>query len=324
MTSRLLTAVKPTGNPHIGNYFGAMLPFITLTQDASFEPFVFIADYHAMTTMHNGDELNEQIFSLLADYLAIGIDTSRVTIYTQSTFPEFTELMWILSTLMTVPQLERAHAYKDRITNGVTPTVGLFMYPVLMASDILLAQGNVIPVGNDQRQHVEIARELAQKFNNTYGETFVLPEEYIQNDVAIVPGTDGRKMSKSYNNTIPLFGTDREIEKAIMSIVTDSTSPEDPKDPEKDTLFALHTLITPPDILKGIREGYIKGGLGYGDSKKILLEHTLKLLRPMREKREMFISQPEKMHRLLKEGNEKMRPTIKETMTTVKERVGLR
>lgn len=318
---RALSAVKPTGRPHIGNYFGAMKQFVDM-QD-QFYMHVFIAEYHAMTTMHNKAELNESIRNLILDYLAIGIDPEKVTLYRQSDIPELTELTWMFNCLITVPWLERAHAFKDRTEKGIEATVGLFDYPVLMAADILLPGGEVIPVGKDQVQHVEMAREIARKFNKTYGDTFSEPEEYIIEDVAIVPGTDGQKMSKSYGNTIPLFGTDTEIKKAIMGIVTDSKEPDDPKDPDECNIFALHTLITPEPQLSEIREGYIKGGLGYGESKKMLLENYLKFIEPMREKRAYYEQNPGIVRQILDEGKQKIQKIAQAKMKEVREKVGL-
>lgn len=318
---RALSGVKPTGRPHIGNYFGAMKQFVDM-QD-QFDMYVFIAEYHAMTTMHSKKELSESIHNLVLDYLAIGVDPEKVTLYRQSDIPELTELTWMFNCLVTIPWLERAHAFKDRTEKGIEATVGLFDYPILMAADILLPEGEVIPVGKDQVQHVEMAREIARKFNNTYGDTFVEPEEYIVEDVAIVPGTDGQKMSKSYGNTIPLFGTDAEIKKAIMGIVTDSKEPADPKNPEECNIFALHKLITSEPQLFEIRKGYEEGGLGYGESKKMLLENYLKFIEPMREKRKYYEQNPGIVRQILDEGKQKIQKIAQAKMKEVREKVGL-
>lgn len=318
---KALSGVKPTGKPHIGNYFGAMKQFVDL-QD-NFEMYVFIAEYHALTTMHDGSELRDSIYNLVLDYLAIGLDPAKTILYRQSDIPELTELTWIFNCLVTVPWLERAHAFKDRTAKGIEASVGLFDYPVLMAADILLPQSEVIPVGRDQIQHVEMAREIARKFNTTYGQTFPEPEAFVPEQVAVVPGTDGQKMSKSYGNSIPLFGTDVEIKKAIMSIVTDSKLPADPKDPESCNIFALHKLITPEPQLSEIRIGYEQGGLGYGDSKKLLLENYLKFISPMRERRAYYESHPELVEQILSQGAKKIQAVVQPFMYDIRKKVGL-
>jgi tryptophanyl-tRNA synthetase len=225
--------------------------------------------------------------------------------------------------LVTVPWLERAHAFKDRTTKGIEASVGLFDYPVLMAADILLPNSEIIPVGKDQIQHVEMAREIARKFNNTYGQTFIEPKEYVVENVQTVPGTDGQKMSKSYGNTIPLFGTDKEIKKAIMGIVTDSKLPEEPKNPDECNVFALHKLITSEPQLTEIEQGYRSGGLGYGDSKKILLENYLAFIEPMREKRKYYEENPGIVRQILDEGKNKIQKIAQAKMKEVREKVGL-
>lgn len=316
-----LSAVKPTGRPHIGNYFGAMKQFVDLQDE--FHMHVFVAEYHAMTTMQDGDILRESIQNLVLDYLAIGLDPEKVTLYRQSDIPELTELTWMFNCLVTVPWLERAHAFKDRTTKGIEASVGLFDYPVLMAADILLPNAEVIPVGKDQVQHIEMTREIARKFNNIYGETFMEPNEYLVENLAIIPGTDGQKMSKSYGNTIPLFGTDKEIKKAIMGIVTDSKEPSEPKNPDECNVFALHKLITPEPQLSWIKKGYLEGGLGYGDSKKILLENYLNFIAPMREKRKFYEENPGIVRQILDEGARKIKKIAQNKMKEVREKVGL-
>jgi tryptophanyl-tRNA synthetase len=316
-----LSGVKPTGRPHIGNYFGAMKQFVDL-QD-QFDMHIFIAEYHALTTMHDKEELQQSIQDLVLDYLAIGLDPEKVTLYRQSDIPELTELTWIFNCLVTVPWLERAHAFKDRTAKGIEASVGLFDYPVLMAADILLPGGEVIPVGKDQIQHVEMAREIARKFNHTYGETFVEPQEFIQEEVATVPGTDGQKMSKSYGNIIPLFGSDEEIKKSIMGIITDSKEPAEPKNPDECNVFALHKLVTDEPQLSEIEQGYKKGGLGYGDSKKILLDNYLNFIAPMREKRKYYQENPGIVRQILDEGKTNIQKKVRPKMKEVREKVGL-
>ncbi|MDD3693887.1 MAG: tryptophan--tRNA ligase [Candidatus Pacebacteria bacterium] len=316
-----LSAIKPTGRPHIGNYFGAMREFVNM-QD-TFNLYVFVADYHALTTVTSGKTLREQSYDLILDYLAIGLDPEKVILYKQSDIPEVTELMWIFDCLVTMPWLERAHAFKDRTTKGIEATVGLFNYPVLMAADIVLPNADLVPVGKDQVQHVEMTRELVRKFNAQYGETFKEPTEAIREELAIIPGTDGQKMSKSYGNIIPLFGTDAEIKKAIMSIVTDSKEPSEPKNPEECNVFAIHKLITPEPQLSEIRKGYLEGGLGYGDSKKMLLENYLAFITPMREKRKYYEENPGIVRQILDEGRQKIQAIVRAKMKEVREKVGL-
>lgn len=316
-----ISAVQPTGNPHIGNYFGAMKQLVDMQNE--FDTHVFVADYHALTTIQNAKELKELTDDLILDYLAIGLDPEKVTLYRQSDIPEVTELTWMFDCLVTMPWLERAHAFKDKTEKGIEASVGLFNYPVLMAADILLPGAEVVPVGKDQIQHVEMAREIARKFNAQYGETFVEPQEIIKEEVAIVPGTDGQKMSKSYGNTIPLFGTDAEIKKAIMGIVTDSKEPSEPKNPDECNVFALHKLITPEPQLSEIRTGYENGGLGYGESKKMLLENYLAFIAPMREKRKYYEDNPGIVRQILDEGKQKIRTKIQAKIKEIREKVGL-
>lgn len=316
-----LSGVKPTGRPHIGNYFGAMRQFVDMQNE--FNMHIFIAEYHAITTMHNGSALRESINELVLDYLAIGLDPERITLYRQSDIPELTELTWIFNCLVTVPWLERAHAFKDRNAKGLEVSVGLFDYPVLMAADILLPNAEIVPVGKDQIQHIEMTREIARKFNKTYGETFIEPTEQVIESVDVVPGTDGQKMSKSYGNTIPLFGTDKEIKKAIMGIVTDSKLPNEPKNPDECNIFALHKLITTEPQLSEIEAGYRDGGLGYGDSKKILLESYLKFIEPMRERRKYYEDNPGVVRQILDEGKSKIQKIAQLKMKEVREKVGL-
>jgi tryptophanyl-tRNA synthetase len=318
---RAVSGVQPTGTPHIGNYFGAMKQFVDMQDE--FDMYVFVAEYHALTTVQDPKKLQDKIENLILDYLAIGLDPEKVTLYRQTDIPELAELMWIFNCLVTVPWLERAHAFKDKSKKGIEPSVGLFNYPVLMAADILMPKSDIVPVGQDQIQHVEMTREIARKFNNTYGQTFKEPKEHVVADVATVPGTDGQKMSKSYANTIPLFGTDKEIKKAIMGIVTDSKSPEDVKDPEECNVFAIHKLITPEPQLSEIRKGYLEGGLGYGDSKKMLLENYLEFITPMRERREYYKENPGIVRQILDEGKRKIQAEVQPYMREIREKVGL-
>jgi tryptophanyl-tRNA synthetase len=319
----LLSGITPSGTLHLGNYFGAMKQFVDLQNSGEYEMNVFISNYHALISIQDKAKLEELTHNIILDYLAVGLDPKKTTLFLQSDVPELTELTWIFNTLVTVPWLSLAHAYKDKTAKGIEATVGLFDYPVLMSADILLPGAHVVPVGKDQIQHVEMAREIARKFNNAYGETFPEPKAMVQDDVAVVPGTDGQKMSKSYGNTIPLFGSDEEIKKAVMGIVTDSKSPEEPKDPEADNVFALHKLVTPADQLEEIRRGYVEGGLGYGESKKLLLENILKMITPMRERREKFAAKPGLVKKILKRGGKQAKKNAERVMADVRAKTGL-
>jgi len=316
----LLSGIKPTGRPHIGNYFGAMKQFVDLQDE--YRSFVFIANYHALTTVQDKDKLSEDTLDIALDYLAIGLDPQKVNLFIQSDVPEVTELAWILNCLTTVPYLSRAHAFKDAQAKNKEVNVGVFNYPVLMASDILIYSSNIVPIGKDQKQHLEIARDLAEKFNRIYGETFKIPEPLIMKGVDIVPGIDGQKMSKSYNNTIPLFGTDDEIKRAVMSIVTDSKTPEEPKNPEECNIFALHKLFSEEEISE-IKKRYVDGGIGYKESKEILLKNIINFISPLRDKRSELAKDKESVLKILKNGGEKARAEAIAKMSEIREKVGL-
>ncbi len=318
----VLSGVKPTGQPHIGNYFGAMKQFVDL-QERYDESLFFIADYHALNTLHNADEMKQNIFEVALDYLAIGLDPKKVTIFKQSDVPQHTELAVIFNTITTMPYLMRAHAFKDAEAKNKEISVGTFDYPMLMAADILMYDTDAVPVGQDQKQHLEIARDTAEKFNRVFGEEFKLPEAVILKGVAVVPGTDGQKMSKSYNNTIPLFAEDAEIEKAVMSIVTDSKSPEEKKDPEEDNIFALHKLFSSAEQLEDLGKRYKEGGIGYKESKEILIENIKKFITPLREKRKELEKDREGIIKMLKENGEKMRERAEQKMQSVKDKIGV-
>ncbi len=307
-----VSGVQPSGKPHIGNYFGAMKQFVEL--QAEHEGFVIIVDYHALHSLQNPKEMRENIIAVLLDFLAIGLDPKKVTIFKQSDISEHTELTWIFDTITTMPYLMRAHAFKDAEAKNKEIDVGTFNYPVLMATDILIYGPDIVPVGADQKQHVEITRDIAQKFNNTYGETFKLPEPMIMKDVAIVPGTDGRKMSKSYGNTIPLFATHEEIKKCVMSIVTDSSG-ELPQN-----VYAIHKLVRPESELKKIYEE--KAGK-YKDLKEMLIEDLEKFIAPMRERRAEFEKDIPKALEILKAGGEKAKKIASAKMDEVREKVGV-
>ena len=320
---RLLSGITPSGsgNLHIGNYFGALKQWVDL-QD-SHDSFIFVADLHALTVIHDKEQLKSNIVNVVLDYLGAGIDPEKVTLFKQSDASVHPELAWIFNCITSMAYLERAHAYKDAHMKAKEINVGLFDYPLLMSADILLYDVDIVPVGADQKQHVEYARDTAQKFNNTFGDTFKLPEPMILGDVAVVPGTDGRKMSKSYGNTIPLFGTDEEIKKAVMSIVTDSKTPDEPKDPDTCNIFALHKLFLSSDEALLLADRYIKGGLGYKESKDMLLAEILNLVSPMRERREMYAKDLDKVKEILKKGGEKAKEIAERKMKIVRDNVGV-
>ena len=320
MQKILLSGVKPTGTVHLGNYFGAMRQFVDRQDE--FRQFIFIANYHALTSVSDGALLQKLTLDLAMDYLAIGVDPKKTTIFLQSDVPEVTELAWIFNTITTVPYLSRAHAFKDAEAKNQEVNVGLFDYPILMAADILMYNADVVPVGLDQKQHIEIARDTAQKFNRTFGETFKIPEPLILEEVKTVPGTDGRKMSKSYGNVIGLFASDEEIKKAVMSIPTDSKGVEEPKDTNECKVFAIHELF-PGDDLDALRARYIEGGIGYKESKDLLVEKIITFVSPMRTRREEISRDPEVVLKMLKEGGEVARAHAQKTMQNVREKVGL-
>jgi len=313
MTKILLSGVKPSGRPHIGNYFGAMRQFVELRNE--YDARIFIADYHALTTLQNAEEMRQNILNVAIDYLAIGLDPQKTLLYKQSDIPEHTELAWIFDCITTVPYLERAHAYKDAIANGREATVGLFNYPMLMAADILMYNADVVPVGQDQKQHLEITRDTAEKFNRIFGDTFKLPEPLILDTVKIVPGIDGRKMSKSYDNTIPLFAEDSEIERLVMNIVTDSSAGV-PKN-----VYEIHKLfrsVNELDKLYKEKEGK------YKKLKEELIVDIKKFIAPLRERRKKIASDKEFVLNVLKEGGDKARALAKKKIEEVREKVGVK
>ena len=317
----LLSGVKPTGRVHIGNYFGAMKQFVDL-QD-KYNCNIFIADYHAMTTVQNKEELKNGILDVALDYLAIGLDPKKVILFKQSDISEVTELTWIFNCLTTVPYLQRAHAYKDSEAKGKDISAGLFDYPVLMASDILIQDADIVPVGQDQKQHLEFTRDFAQKFNNAYGETFKLPEPFILPDVETIPGIDGKKMSKSYDNVIPLFASDDEIKKLVMSIATDSKGVDEQKNPDESILFAIHKLVLDKTEVEKLRERYSKGGMGWKEAKELLIKDLISFIKPMRKRRENLSKNIGKVLSILKKGGEKAKKQVKKKMKEVREKVGV-
>ncbi len=318
----ILSGIKPTGeHVHLGNYFGAMKQYVDLQQRDNCERFYFIANYHALTTMRSRADLEQNSWNILREYLAAGIDTDKSNIFIQSDIPEHTELAWILNCLTPLGLLERAHAYKDAIAKGKEANVGLFDYPVLMAADILMYQSHYVPVGKDQKQHIEIARDLAEKFNHYYGETFVLPEPLILADVESVPGIDGEKMSKSYNNTITPFTDAKTMEKRIMSIKTDSLGIDAPKDVDSSIIIQLLRLVADQDTINHVEAKFRSGGMGYGEAKKILSSKVQDYFAPM-QKRYAEITD-EELKVAVKKGAEKARSVAQKTIAMVRQRTGL-
>jgi tryptophanyl-tRNA synthetase len=319
---RVLSGIKPTGRLHIGNYFGMMRPAIEWQERA--EAFYFIADYHALTTLRNPDELREYSRDVAIDFLACGLDPQRAVLFRQSDVPQVTELAWILSTVTPMGLLERSHAYKDHVAKGQPPSHGLFSYPVLMAADILIYDSDLVPVGKDQKQHVEITRDLAVKMNEVYGELFKLPEPSILPDLATIPGLDGQKMSKSYDNTIEIFLDEKALRKRIMSIVTDSLPVETPKDPATSSIVGLYRLFAAQDAIEQMENEFHAGGVGYGEFKQRLFESIWDFFAPMRSKRQQLRSDVSEVDRVLQDGAKRAAEVAAQTMNRVRKAVGLR
>lgn len=319
---RILSGIQPTGVLHIGNYFGMMLQAIALQEEG--ETFYFIADYHALTSVRDPKLLRENSQRVALDFLACGLDPNRAALFRQSDVPLVTELTWILSTVAPKGLLERAHSYKDKVARGISPTVGLFSYPVLMAADILIYDSDIVPVGKDQKQHVEITRDLAVKINETFGSGVLkLPEARIQVATEVVPGTDGQKMSKSYGNTIDIFGDEKETKKRVMGIVTDSTPVEAPKDPSNSTIVQLYSLVASKDEIANMRERFQKGGTGYGDFKKELFEKLWEYFAPMRKRREEILRDKSYIDNVLTRGAARANEVAHQVMQRVRKAVGL-
>src|SRR5437667_11643757 len=324
---RILSGIQPSGDLHIGNYFGMMRPAIALQAEG--EAFYFIADYHALTSVREPKVLHENSRRVALDFLACGLDPERAAVFRQSDVPYVTELAWILSTVAPMGLLERSHSYKDKLARGLPPSVGLFNYPVLMAADILIYDSDAVPVGKDQKQHIEITRDLAVKINETFGSEpdrpiFKLPEPRINPDTQVVPGLDGQKMSKSYGNNIDIFGEEKETRKRVMSIVTDSTPVEAPKDPEKSTIVQLYSLVASKNEAAEMRERFEKGGTGYGDFKKQLFEKLWEYFSPMRKRREEILRDKSYVDNVLARGAKRANEIADQVMERVRKAVGLR
>jgi tryptophanyl-tRNA synthetase len=318
---RILSGIQPSGVVHIGNYFG-MIRRATALQ-AEGEAFYFIANYHALTSVRNPDQLRENSRRVATDFLACGFDPDRGALFLQSDVPQVAELEWILSTVAPMGLLERAHSYKDKLARGMAASAGLFTYPVLMAADILIYDSDIVPVGKDQKQHIEITRDLAVKMNETYGEVFKLPEARIQPETETVPGTDGQKMSKSYGNTIDIFGEEQETRKRVMSIVTDSTPVEAPKNPDSSTIFHLFSLFGSKHEIAEMRERFRKGGTGYGEFKKELFEKLWEYFAPMRKRRQELLADKLYVDSVLVRGAQRANEVADGVMTRVRAAVGL-
>jgi tryptophanyl-tRNA synthetase len=319
---RVLSGVQPSGTLHIGNYFGAIRQFVTLQDEH--ECYYFLADMHALTTVQDADRMRSLVRELAAGYLALGLDPARSVIYRQSDLPEIPELYWYLSTVASMGLLQRCHSFKDKVAQGVVPSHGLFSYPVLMAADILIVRSDLVPVGKDQKQHLEVTRDIAASFHATYGkEVFTLPEPLIQDEVAVVPGVDGLKMSKSYSNTIDIFGPEKPIRKRIMSLVTDSTPVEDPK-PKEGALYQLLKIFAPVEERPWVEAALDDGGVGYGDMKKKLFEYFLATFGEARVRYDELMADPAEVDRILLTGAERARETVAPLMDDVRSAVGIR
>ncbi len=318
---RILSGIKPSGDgAHIGNYFGAFVQWLDLQE--SHDAYFFIADYHALTSVFDGEALRRRTETLMRELLAVGLDPERSVIFRQSDVPEVCELTWLLNCSTPFGLLDRAHAFKDAKASATEVNVGLFDYPVLQAADILIYKSHLVPVGKDQKQHIEIARDVAQRFNRYYGDILTLPEPYIQEETAVVIGLDGRKMSKSYDNSIMLFEPRKSIRKKVMSIVTDSTPVEAPKDPDRCNVFSLYKLFDPEDK-EALAARYRAGGMGYGEAKKLLYEKIMERLGPARERYEALSADPDRVEDVFRAGAEKARALARETVAECREAMGM-
>jgi tryptophanyl-tRNA synthetase len=319
---RVLSGIQPSGKLHIGNFFGAMKQYLDLQNED--EALYFIANYHAMTSLHDKDQLARNTHDVALDYLALGLDPNKAMLFRQSDVPEVCELSWILSTITPMGLLQRCVSYKDKIDRGLSADHGLFAYPVLMAADILIYKSDIVPVGKDQKQHIEVAQDIAQKFNGIYGDIFVIPKDRIMESTAVVPGLDGQKMSKSYGNTIEIFSDEKTIKQKVMSIKTDSTPLEAPKDPAACNILALLRLVAAPDEIADWEARYRKGGVGYGHTKKRLVELLSEYFRPYREKRKELENNYDYVEQVLQSGASRARALARKTLDEVRTAVGLK
>jgi len=318
---RVLSGIQPSGKLHLGNYFGMMKRMIDYQEEHDL--FTFIVNYHALTSVFDAQKLREGTIDAACDFLALGIDPDKSTFWVQSDVPEVTELTWLLSNVTGVGLLERAHSYKDKMAKGIPASNGLFSYPVLMAADILAYGGEKVPVGKDQKQHLEFARDIAERFNYTYGETFILPEEDIAENVATIPGVDGMKMSKSYGNTIEIFSDEATLKKKVMSIVTDATPVDEPKPIENNVLFEIYSVFLDAKEKEELKERFLTPGLKYGEVKKELFGMIWEYFAPYREKRQFYAADKGEVIRILDKGAQKARQTANHSLELARERVGL-
>ncbi len=320
---RVLSGIQPTGKIHWGNYFGAIRQFINL-QSTPDQAYYFVANLHALTTVRDKQRLQNQTLDVVLDFLALGLDPNKSTLFVQSDVPEVSELCWLLMTVTPMGLLERCHAYKEKKANGLTSDAGLFGYPVLMAADILIYDSNMVPVGEDQLQHIEVARDLAERFNHLFGETFILPKGYVLDSSAKVPGTDGQKMSKSYNNTIQVFEEPKQLHKQIMRIQTDSRPMEEPKNPDDCPLFQLYQLFGDEKGIADLREIYSKGGFGYGMVKSLVADAAEAVFGPARERRAEWASKPDQVKQILGDGAASARKKAAEVLQRAQENCGVK
>jgi tryptophanyl-tRNA synthetase len=320
---RILSGVQPSGKLHLGNYFGAIQQHIQLQELPGNECYYFIADYHALTTLHDGNTLRSHSQEVAATYLALGLDPERTVFYRQSDLPEVQELTWLLSSVTGMGLLERAHSYKDKVTRGITPRVGLFTYPLLMASDILIVQSDMVPVGQDQVQHIEMTQDMAQSFNAAFDCEALRRPEWKLSKTPKVPGTDGEKMSKSYGNVVEIFAEGKALKKSIMGIVTQPIDLGRPLPVEGDTVLALYELFASADELEEVREGYRKGSIGYGHAKKELLAKVDAHFAPARERRKLLLEEPDTIEDVLRDGAQRARIVARETIERCREAAGL-
>jgi tryptophanyl-tRNA synthetase len=318
----ILSGIQPSGNLHLGNYFGAVQQFLDFIEGGH-RCFYFLANYHALTSLRDSARLRELTLSTAADYLALGLDPERCAVYLQSDLPEVCELQWILTTVTPMGLLERCHAYKDKVQQGLTADHGLFAYPVLQAADILIVRADSVPVGQDQKQHIEVTRDIAQYFNTSYGEVFKLPEAFIPDHVAVVPGRDGRKMSKSYGNTIELFAPEEEVRRQIYSIATDSATVAEPKDPDKSNLYSILKLFCTSEKATEWADRFRSGGLSYREVKQAIFEHFMERFEPARAKRKQLDKEPEFIQQILKRGAEQARTIAQPLVREVRRAVGI-
>jgi len=321
---RILTGIQSTGTPHLGNILGAIIPAIEQAQKPENESFLFIADMHSLTQIKNAETLRENTYSTAATWLAFGLDIDKTVFYRQSDVPQVTELAWYLSTIFPYQRLTLAHSFKDKADRLSDINAGLFTYPMLMAADILLYDADVVPVGKDQKQHLEMTRDVAQRFNRLMGETFVIPEIALQEQTMYVPGTDGNKMSKSRNNIINIFLPDKKLRKQIMKIVTDSTPLEAPKNPDTDNVFALYKLLASPEQTEALRQKYLAGNFGYGHAKQALYELILDKFAEPRKRYDYFMNHKEEIDQALSQGAEKAKVIANEVLNRTRKQLGFK